>query len=176
MPAFQGRIFFILIIPRTFMKPKNLMRRTWFKHLTLLSGLIVGKQVHAHHTETHFEDSSPHRLIMNCNQSNHDYLSHTLFSVGELLRKYGDDIEIIVECYGPGIHLVGKKPKRSIDKTLQQKVSSLLQYGVAFHACNNTMSTLNWTKEDLFDGTKIVDSGIEDIMLLQEKGFAYASW
>jgi intracellular sulfur oxidation DsrE/DsrF family protein len=154
----------------------NHPRRTLLKATGLLGGLFTLGAARAHHTETHFEDTTAHRIVYQCNHAERDYLQHVLFSAGELLRKYGDDIEIIVSVFGPGIHLVGKRPKRAIPTDLQQRASSLADYGVAFHACGNTMQSLGWTKEDLLPFAKVVPIGVDDIMLLQEKGFAYMSW
>ena len=158
------------------MDPINNNRRRYLQWLGAAGGLLILPKTHAHHTETHFEDKSDHRIIYQCNKADPEYLKHILFSVGELIRKYGDNVEIVVACFGKGIHLVAKRPRRAIPLELQQRASSLAAYGVAFHACGNTMKGLKWTKDDLLPFAKIVPIGVEDIMLLQEKGFAYFSW
>jgi intracellular sulfur oxidation DsrE/DsrF family protein len=99
-----------------------------------------------------------------------------LFSAGELLRKYGDDVQIVISAIGPGLHLIGKHPQRPVPVELQQRVSSLAAYGVAFHACGNTMKSLKWTEEDLLPFAKVVPIGADDLMQLQEQGFSYISW
>lgn len=142
----------------------------------LLGATMAAKAVHAHHTETHFEDSSTHKLVYQCNSADHEYLNHILFSCGEMLRKYGDDIELVVAAFGPGIHLLGKSPGRGVSRSQQQRAGSLSDYGIAFHACGNTMKSLDWTEDDLLDFARVVPVGVDDIMLLQEKGFAYLSW
>jgi intracellular sulfur oxidation DsrE/DsrF family protein len=144
--------------------------------LIFIIGFLAPYSVLAHHTDTHFEDSSSHQIVYQCNQANPEYLSHILFSVGELIRKYGDDVEIVVACFGKGIHLLAKSPERPIPLELQQRASSLSAYGVSFHACKNTMNSLNWSDESMVDYAKVVPIGVEDIMLLQEKGFSYFSW
>ena len=90
-----------------------------------------------------------------------------------MLRKYGDEIEVVIAAFGPGIQLLGKKPTRKVDATHQERVQSLAEYGIAFHACGNTMKTLKWTEKDLLSASKVVPIGVDDIMLLQEKGFSY---
>jgi intracellular sulfur oxidation DsrE/DsrF family protein len=35
---------------------------------------------------------------------------------------------------------------------------------------------LHWTEKDLLPFAKVVPIGVDDIMLLQEQGFAYLSW
>ena len=154
----------------------NRTRRVALKSIGLLGGLVAARQVHAHHTESHFDDASKHRIIYQCNSADPEYLQSVLFSAGELLRKYGDDVEIVIGVMGPGLHLIGKHPQRPIPHELQQRAGSLAAYGVAFHACGNTMKALQWTKEDLLPFAKVVPIGADDIMLLQEQGFAYISW
>jgi intracellular sulfur oxidation DsrE/DsrF family protein len=151
-------------------------RRGWLKWLGAAGGLFAVQSARAHHTDTHFEDRSEHQIVYQCNKADDDYLSHVLFSVGELIRKHGDNVEVIVACFGAGIHLLGDPPERPIAAEHQQRASSLAAYGVAFHACRNTMDGLGWTEENLVEHAKIVPVGVEDIMLLQERGFAYFSW
>ena len=158
------------------MKKPDKLRRQILRLTGLLGASMAAKAVHAHHTETHFEDSSAHKLVYQCNSADHEYLDQILFSCGEMLRKYGDDIELVVAAFGPGLHLLGKRPGRGVSHIQQQRASSLSDYGVAFHACGNTMKSLGWTEEDLLDFARVVPIGVDDIMQLQEKGFAYMSW
>lgn len=156
--------------------PVNPARRFAIKTLGLFSGLLIAKGAQSHHTDTHFEDQSAHRIIYQCNKAEPEYLQHVLFSAGELLRKYGDDVQIVIGTFGPGLHLLGQRPQRPVPVELQQKAASLEQYGVAFHACGNTMKSLNWTEKDLLPFAVVVPIGVDDIMLLQEQGYAYMSW
>jgi intracellular sulfur oxidation DsrE/DsrF family protein len=156
--------------------PTSRARRVALKTLGLLGGIFAVRQAAAHHTETHFEDSTAHSIVYQCNKADPEYLQHILFSAGELLRKYDDDIQIVIAVFGPGLHLVGKLPQRPVPPELQQKAASLAQYGVAFHACGNTMKALNWTEKDLLPFARIVPIGVDDIMQLQEQGFSYMSW
>ena len=157
-------------------RPRNLSRRLLIKSMGLLGGLFAARQVAAAHTETHFDDVAKHRIVYQCNRADPEYLNHVLFSAGELLRKYGDDVEIVISVFGHGIHLVGELPGRPVPPELQERAGSLAAYGVAFHACGNTMKSLGWTEENLLPFAKVVPIGVDDIMQLQEQGFAYMSW
>ena len=151
-------------------------RRRLMHWLTAAEDLFAVGQARAHHTETHFDDASEHQIVYQCNQADPDYLRSVLFSVGELIRRYGDNVEVVVACFGPGINLLGDPPARPIPEESLQRAASLNAYGVAFHACRNTMDSLGWTDENLVEFAKVVDVGVEDIMLLQERGFSYFSW
>jgi len=154
----------------------NRARRRVLKSIGLLGGLVAARQVQAHHTETHLDDTTAHSIVYQCNKADPDYLQHILFSAGEMIRKYGDDIEVVIEAFAAGIHLLAEHPRRPVPRELQQRASSLAQYGVAFHACGNTMKSLGWSDSDLLPFVKVVPVGADDLMQLQEKGFAYISW
>jgi hypothetical protein len=154
---------------------KNTKRRQFLAMLGLGSTGLIASKVQAHHTDTHFEDKSTHQLVYQLNKADHDYIESILFSCGEMLRKYGDDIELVIAAFGPGLHLLGTHPQRAISTLHQQRVQSLMQYGVRFQACGNTMKSLNWVEKDIIEGAEIVPVGIDGIMRLQERGFSYIS-
>jgi len=160
---------------------KKTTKRRQFLSLLGLGGASLGAmslttvKAQAHHTDTHFEDKTTHRLVYQCNKADHDYIDHVLFSCGEMLRKYGDDIELVIAAFGPGLNLLAKHPKRQILPLQQQRVKSLATYGVRFHACGNTMISMHWTEIDLIEEAVVVAIGVDDIMQLQEQGFSYIS-
>lgn len=158
------------------MKQHNRVRRAFLQAASLFGAGMVTSKVQAHHTDTHFEDSSTHKLVYQLNKSDPDYIGSILFSCGEMLRKYGDDVELVITVIGPGLHLLAKQPGRPIPAIHRQRVQSLAEYGIAFHACGNTMKALKWTKDDLLDIATVVPIGADDLMQLQEKGFSYISW
>jgi intracellular sulfur oxidation DsrE/DsrF family protein len=153
----------------------NPLRRRWLSLALIAPIAAIATRARAQHTETHFDDKVAHRLVYQCNKADDDYIGHILFSAGEMVRKYGDDIEVVIAAFGPGLHLLGKRPGRRIDPLHQTRVQSLSVYGVSFHACGNTMKSLNWQAADLLDMAVVVPVGIDDIMQLQEQGFSYIS-
>lgn len=138
-------------------------------------GLFATRNAQASDNSMRFGDVE-HKLVYQCNKADDEYIGHILFSVGEMVRKYGDNIDIVVTAFGPGVQLLGKHPTRPIAKIQQQRVQSLALYGVSFHACGNTMKSLGWEKKDMLDEASIVDIGAVDLMTLQEQGYAYISW
>jgi hypothetical protein len=117
-----------------------------------------------------------HKLVYQLNKADPDYIEHILFSVGAMLRKYSDDIHMVVVAIGPGIHTLAKKPQRALPELAQKRIESLAAYGVSFHACGNTMKSLDWGEENMLDFAEIVEIGADDLMLLQEQGYSYISW
>lgn len=117
-----------------------------------------------------------HKLVYQFNSADPDYMEHVLFSVGAMLRKYGDDIHIVVTAIGPGIHILGTHPERPVPELIKQRVASLAAYGVSFHACGNTLKGLGWDRDKVLDFAEIVEVGADDLMTLQEQGYSYISW
>ncbi len=124
-----------------------------------------------------FPGDPPENLVVyQFNQADADYHEHVIFSVGAMLRKYGDNIKIVVTAFGPGIHILLKKPRRPVTKEIREKIASLSQYGVGFHACGNTLIALGLTDKDILPFATYVDVGAADLMELQRKGYSYISW
>ena len=121
-------------------------------------------------------DPTDHNVVFQFNKADQDYHNAVLFAVGEMLRKYGDNITIVVTVFGQGIHILAEKPIRHVSAHNRQKIQSLADYGVKFHACGNTMKSLGWTEEDMLPFAEIVKVGAADIMELQEQGYSYLSW
>lgn len=121
-------------------------------------------------------DPPEHFIVYQLNSHELEYHQHVLGSVGAMIGKYEDNIDIVVACFGSGIHLLAKIPERPVDETIKEKVTSLVGQGVKFHACGRTMQSLQWTKEDILPFAKIVDVGVADLMELQEQNYAYMNW
>lgn len=122
-------------------------------------------------------DGPPHKIVYQLNRPEHEYQEAILNSVSAMLKKYVDDVAIAVVVWGPGIHLLAKKPLRPVAPLLQQRVKSMSEsYGVEFVACGNTMHSLNWTKADMLDVARIEEVGAAALMEYQEKKYAYIAW
>lgn len=157
------------------MQPTNTARRRLMQWVAAAGGLFAVSQARSTQDEQPTETAGKHKLVYQCNKADKDYLGHLLFSAGEMVGKYAADIEVVIACFGPGIHLLAQFPERPIDPGQQARAASLAEAGVAFHACGNTMKSLNWSEEELLGFAEVVPIGIDDIMLLQEQGFAYVA-
>ncbi len=120
-------------------------------------------------------DRPHHFVVFQFNKADPAYQQHVLYSVGAVLRNYGDDVRIVVSAFGPGIHILLKKPLRPVSKFIRNTVLSLNDYGVEFHACGNTLKALKLTKNAILPFAKYVNAGAVDLMELQKRGYAYIS-
>jgi intracellular sulfur oxidation DsrE/DsrF family protein len=121
-------------------------------------------------------DETVHRVVYQCSEPGPEAYTRLLFSVAQLKGKYEDKVEIVVTCLGPGIHLLAKQPRGEVPDGALDKMVYLDLAGVKFHACGNTMDALGWGAADMHDFVTVVPIGAEDLMLLQEQGYAYLKW
>lgn len=121
-------------------------------------------------------DPVDNKVVYQFNQADKDYQEHILFSAGQVLQHYGDNVEIVITAIGPGIHILGKNPKRPVSDEIKAKVKSLADYGVKFHACGNTMKAVGWTDDDMLEFAEVVQIGAIDLIELQQQGYSYISW
>lgn len=122
-------------------------------------------------------DDVPHKIVYQLNRAEPEYQEAIFNSISAMLKKYVDDVAIAVVVWGPGIHLLAKKPQRPVPELHQQRVKSMAQaYGVRFIACGNTMHTVGWTAEDMLEVAQIEEVGAAAVMELQERGYAYLAW
>jgi intracellular sulfur oxidation DsrE/DsrF family protein len=152
-------------------------RRRILKGLAATIGLgLAGRSAMAATEHQELFGEPEHKLVYQFNRADLDYMEAVLFSVGAMLRKHGDNIHMVITVIGPGIHILAKQPRRPVPQLMKQRVASLAAYGVAFHACGNTMKSLGWTADDMLDFAEIVEVGADDLMTLQEQGYSYISW
>ncbi len=155
-------------------------RRLLSSLMAIATGMFAARQASAKvgaSAELRFPgDPTDHNVVYQFNKAEQDYHNGVLFSVAEVLRKYDDNVTIVVTAIGPGLHILGKKPLRPVSDHIKEKVKSLASYGIKFHACGNTMKSLGWKKDDLYDFVEVVDVGAVDLMELQQQGYSYISW
>jgi len=122
-------------------------------------------------------DPPEHHLVYQLNRADPDYIEHILNSVGAMIGRYEDNVALVVVAFGPGIHLLAKRPGRPVPQALRDRARSQARdYGVRFVACGNTMQTLGWTAAALEDFAQVEPVGAATLMELQERGYAYIAW
>ena len=72
-------------------------------------------------------DDAPHKIVYQLNRHEPEYQEAIFNSISAMLKKYVDDVAIAVVVWGPGIHLLAKRPQREVPEILQQRARSMAQ-------------------------------------------------
>jgi intracellular sulfur oxidation DsrE/DsrF family protein len=84
------------------------------------------------------------------------------------------DAQVAVVGYASGIDFMLKSATDSDGKPYAIQVNRLLDRGVAFKVCNNTLSARNATADVVLAGVTIVPSAVNEIVRLQtQEGYGY---
>ena len=76
-----------------------------------------------------------------------------------------DDVAIVVQASGIESVVAGE--------ATEDDVRSLLDDGVSFHACRNTLASKGLEESDLIEGIETVPEGAVEVTRLQNEGYAY---
>jgi intracellular sulfur oxidation DsrE/DsrF family protein len=120
----------------------------------------------------------PHRVAIQVNQNDPAVMNLALNNATNVIEYYrakGEDVDVDVVTYGPGLNML-----RADTSPVKDRIKSLKDAAfpskIQFSACNNTKEGME-KKEghaiDVLSEAVIVPSGVVRLMELQEKGWSY---
>lgn len=141
-----------------------------FKKLVAVMAVLVGMALPA------FADHPVHKIVFHVDQNDPALMNMTLNNVQNVNAYFveqGEEVEIQVVAYGPGLHMFRADTSPVADRiaTLSLELPSL-----TFAACGNThrkMEAKSGNTVELLDEAEMVPSGVVQIALLQEHGWSY---
>lgn len=78
-----------------------------------------------------------------------------------------DKTEVEIVAYGPGIGML------KADAIVANRVEDAVAAGVKVVACENTMKSLNISRDDMNRKVEYVAAGVVELMRRQQQGYAY---
>lgn len=115
------------------------------------------------------QDRIPHRIVFEVTSADPQAWEAVLNNIENVQRALGIDVtEIRVVAHGKGIGLVMKT-----NTALAERIAALTTPRVKFAACENTMKRMKIQKDDLLAVAGTVDSGVAEVVRLQEAGWSY---
>ena len=119
-----------------------------------------------------------HRLLIQVDQNDPAVMNLALNNAANVIEYYrakGEDVDVDVVTYGPGLHML-----RADTSPVQDRIKSLKESAfpskIQFSACNNTKEGME-KKEghpiNVLSDAVLVPSGVVRLMELQEKGWSY---
>lgn len=119
-------------------------------------------------TSIHAQAIKEHKVVIQLNTADTASWSSTIGNIRNLQKIWPNNISIEVVAHGKGLDLI------VANKThLANDVNALSKEGVVFAACENSMRKHNVTKADLLPVAITVPSGVAEVILKQEQGWAY---
>ncbi len=78
-----------------------------------------------------------------------------------------DNVVIEIVAYGSGLGML------TFDSPVGSEIAEAIGSGIKFVACERTMKGLHLTKEDMLPSLNYVRTGVVELMLKQQEGYAY---
>ncbi len=112
---------------------------------------------------------NPRQIVFCITEGDDESIHHVLSSANNVLKFYGpENVEMRIVAYYHGIRTLLKD-----EKEIAVRVDALMQYGVVFVACGNTMRTKKIKESELIDGTEVVTAGIVEMIERVKSGWTY---
>lgn len=117
-----------------------------------------------------------HRIAFHVDENDPQVMNMTLNNVQNVIAYYeglSDTVDIEVVAYGAGLHML-----RADTSPVATRIAAMALENdtLVFAACGNThrkMSANAGTKIELLQEAQMVPSGVVELVMLQEKGWAY---
>lgn len=122
------------------------------------------------------EEQVVHRIAFHVDENDPKLMNLTLNNVQNVTAYFesiGEAVEIQVVAYGPGLNMFRADTSPVADRIA---VLSLEIEGLTFAACGNTMRKMSEKSGEpieLLDEAIVVQSGVVQLVLLQEAGWSY---
>ena len=142
----------------------------------LAAGLGLGTLLGSLPAEATHQDKKVHHLAIQVDVDDPAVMNLALNNAANVAQHYtskGEDVEIEIVAYGPGLHMLRSdtSPVKDRIKSLNEGIPS-----VAFTACGNTIASME-KKEGkpitVVPQAKVVPAGVVRLMELQEQGWTY---
>ena len=130
--------------------------------LTTIIGLFISVSAFAQKT---------HKVVMQINTADTTVWHGVMRNIANMQAALGNNTQIEVVAHGSGIGLL------IASKTTQQaKIAELSAMGVKFVACENTIRERKIDKATILPQSGFVPSGVSEVIIKQEEGWAYLKY
>lgn len=124
------------------------------------------------------EPGKPHRVAIQVDQDDPAVMNLALNNASNVIEYYrskGEDAQVEIVAYGPGLNMLRDDTSPVKDRIKQIKDTSFPSE-IKFAACNNTkqgMEKREGHKIEIIPQASVVPSGVVELMELQEQGWSY---
>ncbi len=112
---------------------------------------------------------SPYKAIFHLDEPSKGRAEQALANISNLLDDLGDrNVEVELLANGGGVRALLKGADLE-----PGQIEALMQRGVHFVACRNSLNHLNLSPGDLLDSVQVVPAGVSELVRRQAEGWAY---
>lgn len=133
----------------------------------LLATLLFASAVFAQSDENAVVSTKKHKIVIQSTSNDTVVQKSVVKQLNNILRA-APNTKIEVVCHNNGLTFLQTATTKQADN-----IRALSARGVDFVACENTMRDRKVKREDLLAVCRIVPAGVVEIMLKQEKKWAY---
>lgn len=109
-----------------------------------------------------------HKVVFQVSDNDPKKWELTMSNVRNVQADLGkENVTVEVVAYGPGLAML------QLESTAANRITDAQRAGVKVVACENTMQAQKLTRDDMLGGIGYVTAGVSELILLQEKGYAY---
>lgn len=140
--------------------------------VALALGLLTAPSVAADNVERQ------HRLAIHVDQNDAEVMNMALNNASHVIEYYrakGEDVQVEVVAYGPGLHMLREDTSPVKDRIKALKEVSFSK-NLKLSACNNTKEGMEKREGHaitIIPEASLVPSGVVRLMELQEQGWSY---
>ena len=123
-------------------------------------------------------DGKTHRIAIQVDQNDPQVMNLVLNNATNVIEHYrgkGEDVDVEVVAYGPGMHMLRADTSQVADRIKHLK-EMVFPGKIQFSACNNTKQGMEKAEGhaiSIVPEATIVPSGVVRLMELQEQGWSY---
>ena len=123
-------------------------------------------------------DGKTHRIAIQVDQNDPAVMNMVLNNATNVIEHYrgkGEDVDVEIVAYGPGMHMLRADTSPVADRIKHLK-EMVFPGKIQFSACNNTKQGMEKTEGhavSILPEATIVPSGVVRLMELQEQGWSY---
>ena len=114
------------------------------------------------------DNNKEHKVVIQLNSADTAVWNSTLGNIKNLQKIWPGQLQIEVVIHGKALGFAIKEKTH-----VESEIKALMSDNLTFRACENTMKKNAVTKDMLLSGIETVPSGVAEIILKQEQGWAY---
>ena len=137
----------------------------------LAAGLVCAIAVCA--VALHSEKPKTYKVVFDVSEGGDAYFERVIQKIANLSRdsRLAGHLDIKVVAHSEGIDFMVKEKNQQQSENIPVLARS--GSGITLKACNNSIVGHKLKEADLFPGVQVIESGIGEIVLLQQQGYAY---